>query len=277
MEIGCASYSFKNKDLSHILSWLRANNIEKIDIGAPVFALEDQSTWERITTSCRNYDVKPCILTVNYDVLQRLPLEPGELFNLGLLIRAVDAAVYLGTYRLGLVVNQIPDGLTKEETFSGLVNSLNKVAGYCQDQGVEIMVEIHVRGPITTLNEAIRLKEETVSPQIGYILDTSLLAYQGIDFAETCWRLRDRPLNVHIRDLTTHDFFGIPGRGPVDFEAVLKILQKVGYAHPLIIELFKTEENYQLSIEDAVKEAKSFLEETWQQLGFPGRFKTRLR
>jgi len=48
------------------------------------------------------------------------------------------------------------------------------------------------------------------------------------------------------------------------------MLQKVGYQHPLIIELFKTEENYQLSIEDAIKETKSFLEETLKHQSFSG-------
>src|SRR5690606_18403310 len=127
-----------------------------IDIGAPVFELEDKSAWERINACCRDYKVKPCILTINCDVLWRPPLRTGELFNLSLLKRAVDAAVYLKTYRLGLVVNQIPAGQNKEGSFSALVNSLNKVADYCRDQDVDVMVEVHVRGPITTLDEAVR-------------------------------------------------------------------------------------------------------------------------
>lgn len=266
LKIGCSSYSFLNLDLHQILNWLNSVGLKWIDIGPPIFDLCNRQSWERIRNVCQEYSVKPCILTINSENLWSSSPTSEGLFESNLLKKAIDAAVYTKSYRIGLVVNKLPDGQSKKDAFLGLVTSLNKAKNYCKEKGVDLLIEVHVRGPLTTLKEAIDLKEKVPSPHIGFTLDTSLLVYQEIDFVEACRSLKDRPLNVHIRDLTNHDFFGIPGRGSIDFKRCLKILSKIGYDKPLIIELFKTEENYKISLQDAIRETKLFLEKIWNDI-----------
>ena len=268
LKLGCSSYSFSNMDLSQILNWLNLAGINWVDIGSPSFNLWDRKSWKKIKYLCREYSVKPCMLTINGENLWApAPSTTSDgLFELNTFRRAIDAAASIGSYRIGLVVNQLPSGQDKKETFLGLTTSLNQVKNYCHKKGVNIFIEVHVRGPLTTLKEAIDLKEKVLSPNVGFTLDTSLLAYQRIDFVEACESLKDWPLNVHIRDITDHDFFGIPGRGRVNFKYCLKGLYDIKYNDPLIIELFKTKENYNISLQEAILDTKILMEETWSEI-----------
>lgn len=201
------------------------------------------------------------------DYWESAPSSKG-IINRACLYRVINAATMLSANKVGLVVNAIPEGMIREESFAGLICDLNAVAEYCETKNVNIYTEVHARkSPMMRLHEAMELKRQVSSAHIGFTLDTSLLAYQGIDFAEACQSLKDRPLNIHFRDVTDHDFFGIPGKGKVDFAHCLRALRDIGYSDPGIIELFQTEENYDVLLEDAIVQTKHYLEAIWQKMG----------
>lgn len=94
-------------------------------------------------------------------------------------------------------------------------------------------------------------------PAFGFNFDPSHLGYQGVDYVAFLRRLRDRIFHVHMKDVGWspvlaesgvfggHLEFGDPrrfwdfrslGRGRVDFEAIIRALNEIGYDGPLSVE-----------------------------------------
>ena len=93
--------------------------------------------------------------------------------------------------------------------------------------------------------------------RFGFNFDPSHLAYQGVDYVAFIRRFGDRIRHVHLKDVWFgrgdgtvgvfggHTAFGdprrywdfrSPGRGDVDFEAIIVALNDVGYRGPLSVE-----------------------------------------
>jgi sugar phosphate isomerase/epimerase len=93
-------------------------------------------------------------------------------------------------------------------------------------------------------------------PEFGFNFDPSHLHWQGIDPVQFLRTFPDRIYHVHIKDaaitldgrsgiLGSHLDFGdarrgwdfrSPGHGGVDFEAIIRALNDIGYAGPLSVE-----------------------------------------
>ncbi|HHI80877.1 MAG TPA: sugar phosphate isomerase/epimerase [Planctomycetes bacterium] len=94
-------------------------------------------------------------------------------------------------------------------------------------------------------------------PSFGFNFDPSHLLYQGVDYLGFLREFHDRIFHVHVKDVAMakgatragvfggHLPFGAldrcwdfrsPGRGDVDFEGIVRILQKIGYMGPLSVE-----------------------------------------
>ena len=94
-------------------------------------------------------------------------------------------------------------------------------------------------------------------PAFGFNYDPSHLAYQGVDYVDFIRRFADRIHHVHMKDVWWsrrpvaagvfggHTDFGDPrrywdfrslGRGRVDFEAIVRALNRAGYRGPLSVE-----------------------------------------
>jgi sugar phosphate isomerase/epimerase len=93
-------------------------------------------------------------------------------------------------------------------------------------------------------------------PEFGFNFDPSHLVWQGIDPVRFIYRFADRIYHVHVKDsktflngenglLTSNLNFGdrrrgwdfiSPGHGDVDFEAMFRALNRIGYEGPLSVE-----------------------------------------
>ena len=110
----------------------------------------------------------------------------------------------------------------------------------------------------------------------GFNYDPSHLGYQGVDYVEFIRRFRDRIYHVHMKDVywsntpTTAGVFGgylnfgdarrywdfrSLGRGRIDFEAVIRALNEIGYHGPLSVEW----EDANMDREHGAKEACQFV------------------
>jgi len=257
--LACASYCYPDRSLDSVLCWLSENGFSRIDLGEPHFHPSmSVPELKQLYSSCRDKGLIPYIVSVNasqwWDARQ-----PGRLDSAAI-EASLRAAKLAGADRIGLVANSLPEGRDRMWSYEQLCSGLREAASACVREEISINVEIHVRGPLIDLKQAKMLWEFVRCPLIGFTLDTSLLAFNGISFERACRELRDCDLNVHFRDLTDHDFFGIPGRGPVNFRASLAALKEIGYRKACVIELFRTVENYRVAMEDAVLESKGFLE-----------------
>ncbi len=143
------------------------------------------------------------------------------------------------------------------EGFKDFARRWNPILDVFRDCGVRFGLEVHP-GEIAfdlysaeTALDAIQGREE-----FGFNFDPSHLHWQGVDPVEFLRRFRDRIYHVHVKDaavtlngrsgiLASHLRFGdprrgwdfrSPGHGGIDWEAVIRALNEIGYDGPLSVE-----------------------------------------
>ena len=152
-----------------------------------------------------------------------------------------------------------------------------------QREGVRFALEAHPTEVAFDVASAERAVEAVDGhPAFGFNYDPSHLAYQGVDYVYFLERFADRIAHVHVKDVWWSDrpahagIFGghlpfgdprrfwdfrSPGRGKVDFEAVVRTLNRIGYDGPLSVEW----EDAGMDREHGAAEARKFV----ARLDFP--------
>ena len=150
-------------------------------------------------------------------------------------------------------------------------------------EGVRFALEVHpteIAFDIVTTERAVAALDRHEA--FGFNYDPSHLAYQGVDYIDFIRRFGDRIAHVHMKDVWWsgqpaqagvfggHTNFGdarrywdfrSPGRGRVDFEGVVRALNRTGYAGPLSVEW----EDSGMEREHGASEACGFV----RRLAFP--------
>jgi sugar phosphate isomerase/epimerase len=167
-----------------------------------------------------------------------------------------------------------------DEVADGLRDFAHKwqpVLDVCQEAGVRFALEVHP-GQIAfdlysaeMVLDAIDGREE-----FGFTLDPSHLHWQGVDPVEFVRRFPDRIFHVHIKDiaLTLNGRSGVlgsylpygdarrgwdfrsPGHGGLDWEALIRVLNAVGYDGPLAVEWSDAGMNRDFGAEEAFRFVK---------------------
>jgi sugar phosphate isomerase/epimerase len=133
----------------------------------------------------------------------------------------------------------------------------NPILDVFGEVGVKFALEVHPTEIAFDIHSAERALEAIGRrPEFGFNFDPSHLHWQGIDPVQFIRAFPDRIYHVHIKDvavtldgrsglLGSHLPFGdsrrgwdfrSPGRGDVDFEAIMRGLNEVGYSGPLSVE-----------------------------------------
>ena len=127
-----------------------------------------------------------------------------------------------------------------------------------QSIGVKFALEVHPTEIAFDIASAERALEALNGhPAFGFNYDPSHLGYQGVDYVEFIYRFSDRIFHVHMKDVgwsagTTDagvfgghvDFgdrrrywdFRSLGRGNIDFEEIIRALNRIQYSGPLSVE-----------------------------------------
>lgn len=124
--------------------------------------------------------------------------------------------------------------------------------------GVKFALEVHpteIAFDIATAERTLEALDH--HPAFGFNYDPSHFVYQGVDYIEFIYRFAERIFHVHIKDSKFSDTpteagvfgghlefgdrrrywdFVSPGRGDVDFEGVIRALNRIGYQGPLSVE-----------------------------------------
>lgn len=145
-------------------------------------------------------------------------------------------------------------------------------------EGVRFALEVHpteIAYDIYTTQKALAAVGN--HPSFGFNFDPSHLIWQGIDPVEFINAFPDRIFHVHVKDairlpdgrnsiLASHLNFGdhrrgwefrSPGRGEVNFEEIIRALNRIGYRGPLSVEW----EDAGMDRLHGAAEASAFLEE----------------
>jgi sugar phosphate isomerase/epimerase len=124
--------------------------------------------------------------------------------------------------------------------------------------GVKFALEVHPTEIAFDIASAERtLKALNYHPAFGFNYDPSHFPYQHVDYIEFIYRFAERIFHVHVKDSkysetpTEAGVFGghlefgdrrrywdfvSPGRGDVDFEEIIRALNRISYQGPLSVE-----------------------------------------
>ncbi len=147
----------------------------------------------------------------------------------------------------------------------------------CRDCGLRYALEVHPGQLAFDLYSAERLLNEMQGrEEFGFLFDPSHLHWQGIDPVEFVRRFGERIYHVHIKDIAVRLDgrsgllgsylpkgdprrgweFRSPGRGDLDWEAIIRALNEVGYEGPLAVEWSDTGMNREQGAEEACRFVK---------------------
>jgi sugar phosphate isomerase/epimerase len=142
--------------------------------------------------------------------------------------------------------------------FDDFARRWNPILDVFDEVGVRFALEVHpteIAFDIATAERALQAVGRRES--FGFNYDPSHLGYQGVDYVGFIERFADRIYHAHMKDVWWSEMprasgvfgghlpfghrdrgwdFRSPGRGSVDFEEVIRALNRIGYQGPLSIE-----------------------------------------
>ncbi len=144
-----------------------------------------------------------------------------------------------------------------DDGFKHFADCWNPILDVFAECGIRFALEVHpseIAFDIYTAHRALEALDHR--PEFGFNFDPSHLHWQMVDPVEFIREFPDRIYHVHIKDaartldgrsgiLASHLSFGdpkrgwdfrSPGRGDVDFEAIIRALNVIGYQGPLSVE-----------------------------------------
>jgi sugar phosphate isomerase/epimerase len=176
-------------------------------------------------------------------------------------------------------VNGYP-AATPAEVEAGFLDFARKcrpILDACTECGVKFAFEVHP-GQIAFDLHSAEMALEAVGgrEEFGFTFDASHLHWQGIDPVEFLRRFPDRIYHVHIKDVALslngrNSILGSylpygdprrgwdyrsPGHGGIDWEAVMRALNEIGYDGPLAVEWKDAAMDREYGAEDACKFVK---------------------
>jgi sugar phosphate isomerase/epimerase len=127
-----------------------------------------------------------------------------------------------------------------------------------QEMDMKFALEVHPSEIAFDIASAERTLEALDNhPAFGFNYDPSHFVYQGVDYVEFIYRFSKKIFHVHVKDAKFSDTatdagvfgghlefgdrrrywdFVSPGRGDVDFESIIRALNRIGYNGPLSVE-----------------------------------------
>jgi sugar phosphate isomerase/epimerase len=168
-------------------------------------------------------------------------------------------------------------GPTPEVVADGLRDFAHRwgpILDACRDAGVKFAFEVHPGQIAFDLYSAeMALDAVDGREEFGFTFDPSHLHWQGVDPVAFLRRFRDRIYHVHVKDaaITLDGRSGVlgsylplgdprrgwdfrsPGRGGIDWEAVIRGLNEIGYDGPLAVDWKDPGMDREYGAEDACK------------------------
>lgn len=169
-------------------------------------------------------------------------------------------------------------GTMIDDGFKLFADRFNPILDVFAECGVKFALEVHpteIAFDIYTAERALAALNHR--PEFGFNFDPSHLHWQGIDSVEFLRTFPDRIYHMHVKDaivtlngrtgiLSSHLNFGdyrrgwdfrSPGRGGVNFEEIIRELNRIGYQGPLSVEW----EDSGMDREFGAREACSFVKQ----------------
>ncbi|MFQ6094911.1 MAG: TIM barrel protein [Candidatus Bathyarchaeia archaeon] len=145
-------------------------------------------------------------------------------------IRRVAEYLRIGRVLNSPVIIGSIKGRTKDyqSGIKNLRNSLKRCAEFAEDIGTRILIEPLNRyesNLVTTVEEAIELKEETGSDHVGVMADTFHMNIEERSIYDSIIKAGNHLEHIHFADSNRH----APGQGHLDFKQIMRALKEINY------------------------------------------------
>ncbi len=164
-----------------------------------------------------------------------------------------------------------------EAGFADFAERWTPILDTFEDEDVCFALEVHpteIAFDLLTTERALEAVDG--HPRFGFNFDPSHFGYQHVDYLQFLREFGDRVFNVHAKDVWWsdrptpigvfggHADFGVdgrywdfrsPGRGSIDFEAIVRLLNHLDYQGPLTVEW----EDPNMAREHGAREAAAFV------------------
>lgn len=131
-----------------------------------------------------------------------------------------------------------PPGLDWKRNWADYVEVMRRCCAICEDAGVRYALEPHPCRWMRNAASMQRLLDHVDSPALGMNFDPSHLFPMGELSEMVVYEIGDRIFHTHFSDNDgTSNAHWRPGKGKIDWQAVLQALRDVGYDHVISIEL----------------------------------------
>jgi sugar phosphate isomerase/epimerase len=125
---------------------------------------------------------------------------------------------------------RIPPGFSWERTWAALVETIRVCAAIAKDAGLRLCLEPRVGELVSNTDALLRLMDHVGSPVFGAVLDCGHLHAQKEILPLSVEKLGSRIFYVHASDNDSRDNDHLaPGRGTVDWEALIAGLRRHGF------------------------------------------------
>lgn len=140
----------------------------------------------------------------------------------------------------GKALNGVPPEKAEKLLRAGLLRLLEHAERLQQRLSLEYEPALYIEKTA----ELKALLARIGSPWLGANLDLGHVAVSGEDPCHAIRALKGRIFNLHLEDIRGgKHYHRIPGEGDLDFAAIFRQLQAIGYAGPLTWELYTCDEN----------------------------------
>lgn len=189
---------------------------------------------ERLSGQLRHLNLTVATLNVGDGLLGR----PGDRQRvLDYTVASLDLARELGAYGVTIQSGVEPALGEWLAVAMSIAPDIRHLGDEARERGLELTLELHKVMLMATGQQALDLMELVDHPSVGVALDPSHATFAGEDVAALALQLSDYVKHVHLRDGIGQNIMVVPGDGTVDFTALARALQTIGYSRTATIEL----------------------------------------
>jgi inosose dehydratase len=164
-----------------------------------------------------------------------------------------------------------------ESAWAGMVANIRAIAELARDRyGVRAVIHPHAGGYIEFADEIARIAADVPPETAGFCLDTGHACYTGMDPVAALEQYADRLDYIHFKDIDRAVFDRVMGerirffeacaqglmcpigRGVIDYPAIRRLLERIGYAGFITVEQERDPLNAGGSLAD-VKASRDYL------------------
>ncbi len=241
--LGCSTITFRHQTLFEAIDNIFAAGLKKVDIACIPGFCPHINPLEFSEQDIKNLQDRLHTLRMTVSTLN---VSAGGLNseNKDYVYSFIEAAIHLAA-RLGCYAVTIPSGKKVtdpalwEENAQASAKLISALADCAEKDGVRLTLEAPHPGTLAeTVSEAHRFYDVLRDRKVACTLDTSHVARANPTPVEKCISEIGAEIgHVHFRDCIGENNHLTPGKGQVDFHAVIETLNRGGYSGDFILEL----------------------------------------